>query len=288
MQWEYQVGPSVGIEAGDHIWCSRYILEVNHPCLPLSRYSPQQMVKYETLKSSNFFHFKTWPTNRCKFASLIKLALERNMNGIVGSFFMLICVCSCLLVGCMWTHVFFLSGQRITEQAGVVLSLDPKPIEVATLNCYVLLVLEIYGLNGLLWSIFIDRVTGMELDATPITGTWMHSLSLNMIIEEQWDGYYVAAIINDGSFLLQYEEHERGRRLWSHKEGNSESVSSPQGAYQCLWGRKWEKVDRKARNSKYQHLFLGMYEDLLHLLYWTILFGACLKILLKIPTAGSG
>lgn len=28
MQWEYQVGPSVGIEAGDHVWCSRYILEV--------------------------------------------------------------------------------------------------------------------------------------------------------------------------------------------------------------------------------------------------------------------
>ncbi|KAJ9700195.1 hypothetical protein PVL29_005828 [Vitis rotundifolia] len=26
-QWEYQVGPSIGIEAGDHIWCSRYILE---------------------------------------------------------------------------------------------------------------------------------------------------------------------------------------------------------------------------------------------------------------------
>ncbi|KAE8714563.1 Glutamine synthetase leaf isozyme [Hibiscus syriacus] len=26
-QWEYQVGPSVGIEAGDHIWCSRYLLE---------------------------------------------------------------------------------------------------------------------------------------------------------------------------------------------------------------------------------------------------------------------
>ena len=31
MQWEYQVGPSVGIEAGDHIWASRYILEVTHP-----------------------------------------------------------------------------------------------------------------------------------------------------------------------------------------------------------------------------------------------------------------
>lgn len=28
LQWEYQVGPSVGIEAGDHVWCSRYILEV--------------------------------------------------------------------------------------------------------------------------------------------------------------------------------------------------------------------------------------------------------------------
>lgn len=32
LQWEYQVGPSVGIEAGDHIWCSRYILEVNLLC----------------------------------------------------------------------------------------------------------------------------------------------------------------------------------------------------------------------------------------------------------------
>lgn len=30
IQWEYQVGPSVGIEAGDDIWCSRYILEVIH------------------------------------------------------------------------------------------------------------------------------------------------------------------------------------------------------------------------------------------------------------------
>lgn len=28
MQWEYQVGPSIGIDAGDHIWASRYILEV--------------------------------------------------------------------------------------------------------------------------------------------------------------------------------------------------------------------------------------------------------------------
>lgn len=26
-QWEFQVGPSVGIEAGDHIWVARYILE---------------------------------------------------------------------------------------------------------------------------------------------------------------------------------------------------------------------------------------------------------------------
>ncbi|GMH08376.1 hypothetical protein Nepgr_010216 [Nepenthes gracilis] len=26
-QWEFQVGPSVGIAAGDHIWCARYILE---------------------------------------------------------------------------------------------------------------------------------------------------------------------------------------------------------------------------------------------------------------------
>ncbi|KAL2543375.1 Glutamine synthetase cytosolic isozyme 1-2 [Abeliophyllum distichum] len=26
-QWEYQVGPSVGISAGDQVWVSRYILE---------------------------------------------------------------------------------------------------------------------------------------------------------------------------------------------------------------------------------------------------------------------
>ncbi|KAF5791056.1 putative glutamine synthetase [Helianthus annuus] len=26
-QWEFQVGPSVGIEAQDHIWCARYLLE---------------------------------------------------------------------------------------------------------------------------------------------------------------------------------------------------------------------------------------------------------------------
>uniref|UniRef100_M0ZZ31 Glutamine synthetase n=1 Tax=Solanum tuberosum TaxID=4113 RepID=M0ZZ31_SOLTU len=26
-QWEFQVGPSVGIEGGDHIWCARYLLE---------------------------------------------------------------------------------------------------------------------------------------------------------------------------------------------------------------------------------------------------------------------
>lgn len=33
MQWEFQVGPSVGIEAGDHIWCARYLLEVTNTCL---------------------------------------------------------------------------------------------------------------------------------------------------------------------------------------------------------------------------------------------------------------
>lgn len=27
-QWEYQVGPTVGIAAGDQVWISRYILEV--------------------------------------------------------------------------------------------------------------------------------------------------------------------------------------------------------------------------------------------------------------------
>jgi hypothetical protein len=27
-QWEFQVGPSVGISAGDQLWAARYILEV--------------------------------------------------------------------------------------------------------------------------------------------------------------------------------------------------------------------------------------------------------------------
>lgn len=28
MQWEFQVGPAVGISAGDEVWVARYILEV--------------------------------------------------------------------------------------------------------------------------------------------------------------------------------------------------------------------------------------------------------------------
>jgi hypothetical protein len=28
LQWEFQVGPSVGISAGDQVWVARYILEV--------------------------------------------------------------------------------------------------------------------------------------------------------------------------------------------------------------------------------------------------------------------
>lgn len=52
----------------------------------------------------------------------------------------------------------------------------------------------------------------MELDATPITGNWMHSLSLSMIVEETMECLYCCRN-NDGSVLLQYKEHERGRRL---------------------------------------------------------------------------
>ena len=28
VQWEFQVGPAVGISAGDELWIARYILEV--------------------------------------------------------------------------------------------------------------------------------------------------------------------------------------------------------------------------------------------------------------------
>jgi len=30
-QWEFQVGPVVGISAGDQLWVARYILEVELP-----------------------------------------------------------------------------------------------------------------------------------------------------------------------------------------------------------------------------------------------------------------
>lgn len=52
----------------------------------------------------------------------------------------------------------------------------------------------------------------MELDATPITGTWMHSLLLDTIVDEQLNDY-VAVRIHRKSVTLQYEEHERGGRF---------------------------------------------------------------------------
>lgn len=52
VQWEYQVGPSVGIEAGDHIWCSRYILEVNCP-FPFLLFAVESDGKHEVMHSSS-------------------------------------------------------------------------------------------------------------------------------------------------------------------------------------------------------------------------------------------
>jgi hypothetical protein len=34
-QWEFQVGPSVGIAASDQIWVARYILEVRFAASPV-------------------------------------------------------------------------------------------------------------------------------------------------------------------------------------------------------------------------------------------------------------
>lgn len=59
--------------------------------------------------------------------------------------------------------------QRITEQAGVVLTLDPKPIEVINDSHSVLL--NLYESLRYLFDICINRVIGMVPDATQITGT---------------------------------------------------------------------------------------------------------------------
>lgn len=61
--------------------------------------------------------------------------------------------------------------QRITEQAGVVLSLDPKPIEVS--NKFKMLFLPYsvdFRTDKTASIIDADRVTGMVRDAIPITG----------------------------------------------------------------------------------------------------------------------
>ncbi len=36
-QWEFQVGPSIGIAAADQLWAARYILEV-HKCAQILKF----------------------------------------------------------------------------------------------------------------------------------------------------------------------------------------------------------------------------------------------------------
>lgn len=63
LQWEYQVGPSVGIEAADHMWCSRYILEVIHSLLLLGLWNCRTLWKSiktagaTSMKKDLFFYF---------------------------------------------------------------------------------------------------------------------------------------------------------------------------------------------------------------------------------------
>lgn len=57
MQWEFQVGPSVGISAGDELWVARYILEVNNGFC--HRYLHQQfLLKMELTITSLFLLFR--------------------------------------------------------------------------------------------------------------------------------------------------------------------------------------------------------------------------------------
>lgn len=99
LQWEFQVGPSVGIEAGDHIWCARYLLEVRH-------------------------------------------FLDRLSNKHV------------VYISLTWSIVW----QRITEQAGVVLSLDPKPIQVLSISLmHPLFLWDSLFIGGLICSSSFDN-----------------------------------------------------------------------------------------------------------------------------------
>lgn len=51
MQWEFQVGPSVGISAADELWVARYILEVTSK-LP----SPSLLLPFTNFSFLFFFH----------------------------------------------------------------------------------------------------------------------------------------------------------------------------------------------------------------------------------------
>jgi len=93
-QWEFQVGPAVGISAGDQVWVARYILEVRRAA-PGSPSAPH----VDRMRDA-----ETW-----RVVSLVTVVcLSRR------AFFN--------LLPCGW--------QRITEIAGVVVSFDPKPIPV--------------------------------------------------------------------------------------------------------------------------------------------------------------
>ena len=37
-QWEFQVGPTVGISSGDQVWAARYILEVDGKSVSANNY----------------------------------------------------------------------------------------------------------------------------------------------------------------------------------------------------------------------------------------------------------
>lgn len=87
-QWEFQVGPAVGISAGDELWVARYILEVN-----IANTSYNECLIYVP--------HNIWMSSKLKIFSSSLLILK-----------------------------LFVKMQRITEIAGVVLSFDPKPIQV--------------------------------------------------------------------------------------------------------------------------------------------------------------
>lgn len=158
--------------------------------------------------------------------------------------------------------------------AGVVLSLDPKPIEVligfltlarvSERQCHV-------GIN--LWYYLLlngCRGTGMELGAILIIGkNWkLSNKQLNHLTgfkSQTFACYMFAHPGNETSILshvahlfFQHPLYEEWRWIWIDQGSYWEAWAETQGAYCCIWRRQWTPAHGSTWNCWYSHFFMGM------------------------------